>query len=211
MGLNDRNEGLPIGATPLSEEDSRGLLIDSVLDRETLNLVEAENIAKAKTYFMTHKNKYSDLDYLLSDICVRDVHKRMFDEVWSWAGTYRNHDTTIGIPFEQVPIRTRELMLNLRERVRHGGRSDTDIDTLAIQLHFELVVIHPFPNGNGRQTRQIADLLLEAFGRPTFSWNEHALIRNTDARKDYIEAIEHVCAYDTRGDLVPLLQFARNS
>lgn len=207
MGLD---HDLPLGSTPLTEEDAKGLLIESVLNRETLNLVEAENITKAKTYFLTHRKKYSDLDYLFSDICVRDVHQRMFGEVWSWAGSYRSHDTSIGFPFEQVAAATRNLMLNLRERVRHVDDSAEEIDMLAIQLHFELVSIHPFPNGNGRHTRQMADLLLAALARPPFSWNETALIRDTDVRRSYIAAIEHAYAYDTKGDLTPLLQFARS-
>lgn len=209
MGLSIQDNFLPSGATPLSEEDKKGLLVDTVFDRETLNLVEAENITKAKIYFMTHKKKYSSLNYLLSDTCVKDVHEKMFEEVWSWAGVYRSHDTTIGIPFEQIAVKTRELMLSFQERAKYIGNLDDNIDLFALQLHFELVSIHPFPNGNGRQTRQMTDLLLRALGRPSFSWSEHALIRDTKMRQDYISAIEHACAYETRGDLAPLLHFAR--
>lgn len=200
----------PTGSTPLTEEDMKGLLVETVFDREGLNQIEAENIARAKAYFAVHAKKYRDVGYLLSDECIRDVHRRMFADVWKWAGSYRTHDTTIGIPFEQIPMQVRATLDNYKVRLEHLPDSEDSKDLLAISLHYDLVCIHPFPNGNGRHTRQMADLLLEALGRPRFTWNEAALIRNTSARMKYIKAIEHAQAYETYGDLSELLQFARS-
>lgn len=211
MGLTGSDAKLPVGSTPLTEEDQKGLLIPSIFDREALNIAESANIAKAKAYFLVHKRKYADASYLLSDACLRDVHRRMFNEVWAWAGTYRSHDTTIGVPFETVPMRVRETLLNFRTRLDHIDESAESIDRVAIELHYELVRIHPFPNGNGRQTRQMADLLLGALGRPAFSWNESAIIRDTSVRKEYIAALEHAQEYESYGDLGPLLAFARRA
>jgi fido (protein-threonine AMPylation protein) len=44
------------------------------------------------------------------------------------------------------------------------------LDQIAIRYHHRLVFIHPFPNGNGRHARLIADVLIEQLGAPPFSW-----------------------------------------
>jgi Fic family protein len=35
------------------------------------------------------------------------------------------------------------------------------VDQIGIHFHHRLVSIHPFPNGNGRHARLIADVLIE--------------------------------------------------
>jgi fido (protein-threonine AMPylation protein) len=48
--------------------------------------------------------------------------------------------------------------------------SDSHVD-MAVRFHHGLVQIHPFPNGNGRHTRLMADLLLEnVFGETRLGW-----------------------------------------
>ena len=202
------NQGLPAGATPLTDDDMRGLLISTVFDRAALNRAEAENIAKAKTYFLGHRRKYRDLGYLLSDECIKDVHKRMFGDVWEWAGKYRVHDTNIGDAWALVPVKTRDLLLNYKERCKHTNGSDQEIDRLAVSLHFDLVSIHPFPNGNGRHARQIADLLLAAYDKPVFPWKNADLVQDGTVRQEYIAAIRHAASYETKNDIEPLLAVA---
>lgn len=198
-----------IGATPLEDEDLKGLLPKTVFDRETLNLVEAENIMMAKTKFMTYK-KYSNIEYLLSDLGVKSVHKLMFDNVWAWAGKYRTHDTNIGVPYFQIQTSVHNLLENYKFQFENVLNSDDKTkDEFCIRFHYDLVSIHPFANGNGRHSRQMADLLLQVLGRPIFPWNESEIIRDTDARKEYIEAIQYAQNYKTKGDVSKLLFVAR--
>lgn len=205
MGLSEA----PYGSTPLLEEDAKGLIPKSIFDRETLNLVEAENIMKAKTIFLSNSN-YRDIEYLLSDIGLKEIHKLMFDDVWSWAGKYRTHDTNIGAPFTSIQESVHNLLANYRYQYDNILNSDNEKkDEYAVKFHYDLVCVHPFANGNGRHSRQMADLILNTLDRPVFSWNESAIIRNTEARKNYIKAIEYAQNYDTRGDVSKLLKIAR--
>ncbi len=80
-------------------------------------------------------------------------------------------------------------------------------DILAIQFHHRLVSIHPFPNGNGRHARLMADLFLEnVLQTPRFSWGGKDLSKGSDARKRYILALY---AADNN-DYDQLVEFARS-
>ncbi len=69
-----------------------------------------------------------------------------------------------------------------------------------------LVAIHPFPNGNGRHARLVADLIVERLGKPRFTWGRHNLVDASETRQQYIAALQ---AADRR-DISPLLAFARS-
>ena len=79
-------------------------------------------------------------------------------------------------------------------------------DEIAIRFHHRLVQIHPFPNGNGRHARLIADLLVMKLGQPSFTWGARDLVKAGEARAKYLEAIR---AADD-GDIKLLLVFARS-
>jgi Fic-DOC domain mobile mystery protein B len=79
-------------------------------------------------------------------------------------------------------------------------------DEIAVRFHHRLVAIHPFPNGNGRHARLMADLLVERLGRPRFTWGRQSLVDAGDTRKRYIAALQ---AADAR-DMTPLQAFARS-
>jgi Fic-DOC domain mobile mystery protein B len=79
-------------------------------------------------------------------------------------------------------------------------------DEIAVRLHHRLTHIHPFPNGNGRHARLIADLLIMQFGGQRFSWGSANLRDAGDLRTRYIAALR---AADDH-DIGPLLAFARS-
>lgn len=90
-----------------------------------------------------------------------DLHRRMFGDVWMWAGTIRKRITNIGIEPSQidrdaVALAGRRRSLLASRIGIHGRRARRTI-------HGRLVGIHPFPNGNGRGTRLMADLYLTYF------------------------------------------------
>jgi fido (protein-threonine AMPylation protein) len=64
------------------------------------------------------------------------------------------------------------------------------VDQIAIRFHHRLVTIHPFPNGNGRHARLIADVLIEQLGKPCFSWGgSSSLVDASALRQQYIAAL----------------------
>jgi fido (protein-threonine AMPylation protein) len=69
-----------------------------------------------------------------------------------------------------------------------------------------LVQIHPFPNGNGRLSRLMADLIIMSLGGARFSWGSTNLQEAGTVRQRYIEAVK---AADNH-DIAPLLAFARS-
>jgi Fic-DOC domain mobile mystery protein B len=79
-------------------------------------------------------------------------------------------------------------------------------DEIAVHFHHRLTQIHPFPNGNGRHARLIADLLVMQLSGERFSWGRGSLRDAGELRKRYIAALG---AADNH-DIGPLLAFARS-
>ena len=79
-------------------------------------------------------------------------------------------------------------------------------DEIAVRFHHRLVAIHPFPNGNGRHARLMADLLVERLGQPRFTWGSRSLVDASTTRQAYIAALQ---AADAR-NYAPLLVFSRS-
>jgi Fic-DOC domain mobile mystery protein B len=187
------------GNTPLSPEELADL-IPSLATKEELNEWERENNLQARAWAIEDRTSAADIP---SDEYLRKLHKRMFDQTWKWAGEYRRTEKNIGVPVHQI----RERLLALCGDVRYWIEHDTyPADEIAVRFHHRLTFIHPFPNGNGRHARLMADILLNKLGRLAFSWGSSNLVKEGEARAKYLEAIR---AADYR-DVQPLLEFARS-
>jgi Fic-DOC domain mobile mystery protein B len=79
-------------------------------------------------------------------------------------------------------------------------------DEIAVRFHHRLVQIHPFPNGNGRHGRLMADLLVMRLKGERFSWGNANLQDAGELRRRYIAALQAADGYD----IGPLLAFARS-
>src|SRR5205823_4502319 len=165
-----------------------------------LNEWERENILVAREWAVGNRTSAVDM---ASDEYVRKFHRKMFDQTWKWAGSYRRTEKSIGVPVSEI----RERLMALFGDVRYWiGNSTYSFDEIGIRFHHRLVLIHPFPNGNGRHARLIADILAMKLGRPAFTWGSANLVKEGEARTKYLEAIR---AADN-GDIQPLLKFARS-
>jgi len=78
-------------------------------------------------------------------------------------------------------------------------------DELAARFHRDLVWIHPFPNGNGRHARMMADLLIMLMGGERFTWGSADLAAQGQVRVSYLQALKAADA----GDYASLIAFAR--
>ena len=85
----------------------------------------------------------------------------MFGDVWSWAGSPRKTGKNIGIDPQRIHIQLGSLLRDAQYWPQLGSFSP---DEIAVRLHHGLVAIHPFPNGNGRHARLMADLLIAQLG-----------------------------------------------
>lgn len=91
--------------------------------------------------------------------------------------------------------------------IRYWIENETyDVDETAVRFHHRLVSVHPFPNGNGRHTRLMADLLAEQSGAEPFTWGRHDLGNGSETRIRYIACLKRADEHD----IAPLLAFARS-
>ena len=188
------------GKTPLSAEEQADL-IPNLASKEELNEWERQNILEAQVWALDAKNiRRQDP---LAEAYVRELHLRMFDQTWKWAGRYRSTEKNIGIPFHQIRDALAALLGDARYWLEHRTFAP---DEIAVRFHHRLVSIHPFANGNGRHARLMADVLAERQGKPGFTWGGADIVRAGDFRQSYIDALR---AADG-GDMEPLMVFARS-
>jgi len=186
--------------TPLSPDEQAGLIPD-LTTKEELNEWERENILSARTWALSEKHAQSR-DPFCQDY-TRELHRRMFNETWKWAGKFRTTEKNIGVPFYEIPERLENVLRDARYWVEHQTYS---VDEIAVRLHHGLTFIHPFPNGNGRHARLVADVVAVKIGRPAFTWGAEDLVSVGATRHAYIEALH---AADG-GDFASILAFARS-
>ena len=139
----------------------------------------------------------------LTEKFIKDLHQRMFSEVWRWAGKFRTSERNLGIPHYEIRVALRQLLDDSRAWIKYDAYPP---DEIAVRFHHRLVQIHLFPNGNGRHSRLMADLLVMRLGGERFSWGDADLRRASDVRQRYIAALQ---AADNL-DLAPLLAFAHS-
>jgi len=196
----------PEGATPLEPEDAAALIPTWIATRGDLNAAEQENIARAIIWADRSRLTASRASLLTED-AMRTLHARMFGDVWKWAGSYRHHDTNMGTHWPYISTQVRELLADVLAQTADPDNLPWDADELAVRFHHRLVVVHPFPNGNGRHARLAADLLVRALGRPVFSWGSKDLSAIGEARRVYLDALRTA---DNSFEYGPLLAFARS-
>lgn len=186
--------------TELSDEEREGLKPKWVKTRADLNRAEADNIAKAVTYVYQSRLRPRTI---ISESWLRRLHKRMYEDVWNWAGMYRRTDKNLGVPKHEVAS-------SLAQHVDNASFWLTNAtyrhDELAIRFGHRLVWIHPFPNGNGRWHRLASDALIISLGGARFSWGGAGeLTEQSPMREQYIRAVKLADEYD----FSELLTFAR--
>ncbi len=126
----------------------------------------------------------------------------MFNDVWSWAGKFRKTNKNIGVGKYQIGIKLRQLIDDCKYWINNKTYSDKEI---AIRFKHELVSIHLFPNGNGRHSRLMADIMMKnIFKKSIFSWGQKNLVNKSSARKHYIKSLKNA----DNGAINDLIEFA---
>jgi Fic-DOC domain mobile mystery protein B len=195
MMINPLDE--PEHATTLTPEEREGLIPSHVTLHSELNELEQQNILEADTWASLRKRNP------VGEPFGRNLHRRMFRNVWSWAGAYRKSNKNLGVDWQLILPRFYEAV----EQTKFWIDNKTfPPDEIAVRFHHMLVSIHPFPNGNGRWSRLMADILIVKLGGKRFTWGGGALREANETRKNYIAAVK---AADNQ-DFAPLLAFARS-
>ncbi|UGY30434.1 mobile mystery protein B (plasmid) [Bradyrhizobium barranii subsp. apii] len=191
----------PDDATPLTPAERDGLRQSWITHRRDLNEAEQENIVQGAAW--ARRRRGLTAPHLLDDGFARRLHGRMFGDVWEWAGAYRQTERNIGVAAYRIAPDLAALFDDVRYWIEH----DTyPADEIAARFHHRLVSIHPFPNGNGRHARLMADLLIEKLGGALFSWGGGSLADVGELRARYVATLQAADGHDIR----PLLAFARS-
>lgn len=189
------------GQTPLDPNEIDGLLIASIATRGELDEFEQQNIEQAIQWVLTRSFKQ---EQVLTEIFIRQLHRRMYDKVWGWAGEFRHTEKNIGVKKWLIPTELRCLLDDTLYWIDHCTYPP---DEIAIRFKHRIVSIHCFPNGNGRHSRLMADIIIDKlFKRQVFTWGAADLTRQGNVRKDYLKAVRIA----DRGDIDPLIRFARS-
>ena len=123
----------PDDATPLDAEEREGLLQTWITTRADLNEAEQANIDDAVAWIDRRRN--ADL---LTEGFVFELHKKMFGDVWSWAGSVRKTGKNIGIDPQHIHLQLGGLLRDVQYWIEHGSFSP---DEIAVRLHHGLVAI----------------------------------------------------------------------
>ena len=189
------------GQTPLNEEEKEQLLISSISTQGELNEFEQLNIQKAVEWSIRKKISKENI---FSEEFVRDLHRKMFDEVWKWAGHFRHSEKNIGIDPAQIGSSLNQLNGNCNLWVEKKIYPDEEI---AILYKHKLVSIHCFPNGNGRHSRLMADVIINhIFEKKVFTWSRSNIVKKGESRTHYLSALKEA----DNGNIQPLIEFANS-
>ena len=142
------------------------------------------------------------LAQLLSDTFLYELHRKLYGDIWQWAGLRSKRERNIGVAPELIAVELRSSLENILYRWDHTD--DWDARVLGLVAHAETVRIHPFVDGNGRSTRLLAELVFVAAQDGPDLWTYDWDIEKTA----YIQALRQ---YDLARDasalveLVPIL------
>lgn len=190
----------PPGSTPLDDEALKGLIPNFTTQGE-LDEFEEANIAKALMWAKSSSSLKRDL---ISATGLIQLHKKMFDQTWKWAGEFRKRQTNIGVEPENIQDALGALFGDVNFWI---ANKTYPLDEIAIRFKHKLVWIHPFTNGNGRHSRLVADLFMEFHGQKTFSWGKDNLVTESPHRDRYIKTLQIA---DKTENYAELLNFAKS-
>jgi Fic-DOC domain mobile mystery protein B len=188
------------GQTQLDDDEKEGLLIPSITTRGELDEFEQLDVEKAIEWLLEVKLNISKI---LTEKFVIDLHKRMFGDIWKWAGEFRKTNKNIGVDKFMIGTELKNLLDDCNYWIEKKVFSE---DEIAVRLSHRMVSIHPFANGNGRHSRLMADVLVtKGFGKPYFTWGSVSLTKQSEARTKYLAALKDADRYDYNS----LIEFSR--
>ena len=173
----------PIGATPIDESEADGLIPSHITLKKELDEYETVNIAQARVWAFSRKKSG-----WLSTRYIQQVHKKMLEGVWKWAGSFRKTNKNIGIDWPLISIELKNLCDDTQYWLKHQTFENSE---LYARFHHRLVSIHPFPNGNGRHARLMTEIM--AFQTETsikLTWGSTRKETSQSIRKEYKKSLQ---------------------
>lgn len=188
------------GATPIDEDEASELIPAHIYLQDELNEYEEANILLAAKKYFLKTYKY---DEILSFNFLLEVHKCMFDKTWKWAGKTRKTSKNIGVDITQIYEMTKNLCDDVKYQIENEIFTTGEIGA---RFHHRLVQIHLFPNGNGRHSRFVTDILMKSLKQPAFTWGDKDLYHEGGLRSKYISALKEA----DKNNYKPLVDFVNS-
>lgn len=184
------------GATPTDLDEAALLIPKHIRRMSELNAFEHANILMAEQWAL--RSQFS-----LSVAYLKKLHKNMFNQTWKWAGQFRTTGKNIGVDAYRIETELQHLCNDISFQIEHHSFL---FDELCARFHHRLVLIHAFPNGNGRHARLMTDLLLMKSGHKRFTWGSLTKDSEANIRRTYISSLRLADEHE----LKPLLDFVRS-
>lgn len=157
------------------EPRSHGRVLKNLLgirSKRAMDEMEATKLADATDWAIRHVT--TDQRFTAADIC--QWHKQWLGEVYSWAGEYRQVNIGKGGFMFAMAAQVPRLMLEFERKVLARftpcifDNLEGVLEALAV-THCELVLIHPFRDGNGRLSRLLSQLMALQAGLPLLNFS----------------------------------------
>ena len=155
--------------------------------KREMDVIEAERYALVQPKLMGMYTR--EHHFTAEDICF--IHKAWLGEVYAWAGQYRqvnvskgNFDFTMARYIPQHMLELENGMLLQYTPCTFSANEET-IAALAV-VHTELMLIHPFREGNGRAGRLLAVVMALQAGLPGLDY----MGLRGKKRKEYFAAVQ---------------------
>jgi len=200
--IEDRNQGKDLRMITKGKYDTSGLIeaqfesgsrgrvlknLRGIARKREMDHVEGEEQLRALRELIA----VYDFDHRFTSADVCDIHRAWLGTVYEWAGIYRRVNISKGgflfAAAAQVPSLMKDFEKGpLREYTPCIFGSPEKVAKALAVVHAELVLIHPFREGNGRVARMVSILMALQAGLPPLDFSG---IRGK-RRKDYFTAVQ---------------------
>lgn len=188
------------GQTPIDEDEKNDLKVRGLTLKSELDELEQVNIEESIKWSL---KLTLSIEEIICEQFVKELHQKMYGKVWKWAGKFRSTNKNIGVDKYSIGIELRQLCDDFNYWHSHDIYLPKE---RAIRFKHRIVQIHCFPNGNGRHSRLIADIIMsKIYKEDFFHWRgTRNLTEASDIRSDYLFALREA----DKGNFEHLMQFS---
>lgn len=170
------------GQTPLPPELFKGLKIKTIQTVGELDEYEERNIAKGLIWLSKQKEDPKKYSFWLR------LHKKLFENVWSWAGKIRTHELE-NLDFchpRDIWPQMYKLEQDLKAWIEFNSFPK---EFIAARFHERIETVHPFANGNGRFGRILTEKICSDLQMIKPMWGVKFSNDPQMRRRKYIDAL----------------------
>lgn len=176
------------------EPGSNGQVLKNLLgikDKEEIEYAEETELERVGLELI---RLYSE-DYQFTALDIQQIHELWLSNIYPFAGRYRTVSMSkAGFPFA-APNLIEKLMGDLESKFLKqytpcNFSGDKLTEALGV-VHIELIIIHPFREGNGRVARLLANLMAMQADYPALNFSPIDKTETMRGFNKYIEAIHH--------------------